>query len=179
MSFPSLIPIRSSLSLSLSFCLDLSVCCISSSLKLRSVIWQPAHVCTHTHIYMHENAPDVYFYWVLTCALKMPGCALGLLSFNTASWKVCSSAHFLYTERRCVPVSLHECVHTHSWPSHSCVRASSECRSGAHPGRTVSPALWIPLSALPSVCRTASHTCIAPLRRGKESEEEKKEKKNI
>lgn len=123
---------------------------------------------------MHENAPDAYFYWVLTCALKMPGCTLGLLSFNIPSLKVCSSEHFIYTVRRCVPVSLHECVHTHSWPFHSCVRASSGCRSGAHPGRTVSPALWILLSALPSVCPTASHTCIAPLQRGKESEKKKK-----
>ena len=54
-------------------------------------------------------------------------------------------------------------MHTHSWPSHSCVRASSECRSDDHPGRRVSPALWIPPSASPSVSRTASHSCIAPL----------------
>lgn len=59
------------------------------------------------------------------------------------------------------------CVHTHSWPSHSCVRASSECRSDAHPGRRVSPALWIQPSASPSVSRTASHSCIAPLQKEK------------
>lgn len=52
MLFPSVIPIHSSLSLSLSLCLDLSVCYISSSLKLHSVIWQLAHICTHTSICM-------------------------------------------------------------------------------------------------------------------------------
>lgn len=84
------------------------------------------------------------------------------LSFNTRGLEVCSSEHQpMYSKT----VSLHECAHTHSWPSRSCVRASSGCRSGAHPGRTVSPALWTQLSALPSVCRTASHTCIAPLQR--------------
>lgn len=62
-------------------------------------------------------------------------------------------------------VSRCACVHTHSWPSHSCVRASSGCRSDAHPGRRVSPALWIPPWVLPSVSRTASHSCIAPLQR--------------
>lgn len=56
-------------------------------------------------------------------------------------------------------------MHTHSLPFHSCVRASSECRSDDHPGRKVSPVLWIPPSASPSVSRTASHSCIAPLQR--------------
>lgn len=64
---------------------------------------------------------------------------------------------------RYVGVCVCVCMHTHSWPSHSCVRASSGCRSDAHPGRRVSPALWIPPSALPSASRTASRSCIAPL----------------
>lgn len=59
------------------------------------------------------------------------------------------------------------CLHTHSWPSHSFVTASSECTSDAHPGRRVSLALWILSSASPSVSRTASHSCIAPLRKKK------------
>lgn len=78
-------------------------------------------------------------------------------------WRCAAVSISPCTVRQCLP--LHECAHTHSWPSRSCVRASSGCRSGAHPGRTVSPALWTQLSALPSVCRTASHTCIAPLQR--------------
>lgn len=54
-------------------------------------------------------------------------------------------------------------MHTHSWPSHSCVRASSGCRSGDRPGRRASPALWILPSPSPSASRTASRSCIAPL----------------
>lgn len=56
-------------------------------------------------------------------------------------------------------------MHTHSWPSHSSARVSSGCRSDDHPGRKVSPVLWIPPSASPSASRTASHSCIAPLRK--------------
>lgn len=62
-----------------------------------------------------------------------------------------------------VTVCIHVCTHTHSWLSHSCVRASSGCRSDVHPGRRASPVLWILSSALPSGSRTASHSCIAPL----------------
>lgn len=56
-------------------------------------------------------------------------------------------------------------MQTYSWLSRSCVTASSGCRSSAHPGKTVSPALWILPLASPSVSRTASRSYIAPLRR--------------
>lgn len=52
---------------------------------------------------------------------------------------------------------------THSWPSHSCVRAASGCRSGVHPGSRSGPGPWSCHGASPSVSPPAWHSYIAPL----------------
>ena len=69
---------------------------------------------------------------------------------------------FLHEEGLLPPPS-HWGQPTHSWLSHSCVRAASGCRSDARPGSRSGPGPWSCPGASPSASPPAWHSYIAPL----------------
>lgn len=112
-----------------------------------------------THIVRNQNYPLSIAVMLINCSSTGEMSEHVMVAKSRHMYSMCCCTFMC--EQMCVSVCVW--VHTHSWPSHSCVRASSGCRSDAHPGRRVSPALWIPPWVLPSASRTASHSCIAPL----------------
>lgn len=62
---------------------------------------------------------------------------------------------------------------THSWPFHSCARASSGCRTCVRPDRRTAPVLWSRRGASPSGSPSAWSSYISPLEARKQDRRKK------
>lgn len=63
---------------------------------------------------------------------------------------------------------------THSWPFHSCARASSGCRTCVRPDRRTAPVLWSRRGASPSGSPSAWSSYISPLEARKQDRRKKR-----